>query len=84
MMNTKPITLLILPLILAACGKSAPRIAVVCEENNVGNYIIKWETMPRLEGDVRLSASTVPGYIPVPTRAATPNRTPLLPTVVSN
>lgn len=84
MMNTKPITLLILPLILATCGKSAPRIAVVCEENNVGNYIIKWETTPRLEGDVKIYASTDPGYIPENTPAATANITDLRTTVVSN
>ena len=29
-----------------SCSKTPPNISVVCEENNVGNCIIKWETAP--------------------------------------
>ena len=53
-----------LALMLTACGGAKPRITVVCEENNVGNNIVKWETKPALPGRVQVYASTDPDRIP--------------------
>ncbi len=50
--------------LLSACSSTPPQISLVCEENNVGNSIIKWETTPRLQGSVKVYASTEPGHIP--------------------
>lgn len=50
--------------ILPSCTDPQPAISVVCEENNVGNCIIKWETIPPLKGQVNVYASTHPEYIP--------------------
>ena len=40
-------------LVLPSCSGTSPTISVVCEENNVGNCIIKWETAPILKGQVK-------------------------------
>lgn len=53
-----------LALMLSACGGATPHITVVCEENNVGNNIVKWETKPALPGRVQVFASTDPDHIP--------------------
>ena len=45
-------------LVLPSCSGTSPTISVVCEENNVGNAIIKWETAPILKGQVKVYAST--------------------------
>ncbi|MDR0894549.1 MAG: tyrosine-protein phosphatase [Prevotellaceae bacterium] len=51
-------------LLLASCGGATPHITVVCEENNVGNCIVKWEMSPRSEGMVKVYASLNPNDIP--------------------
>lgn len=51
-------------LVLPSCTNTPPNISVVCEENNVGNCIIKWETTPILNGEVKVYASTSPNLIP--------------------
>lgn len=55
---------LALALMLSACGGATPHITVVCEENNVGNNIVKWETKPALPGRVQVFASTDPDRRP--------------------
>ncbi len=55
---------LALVLLLPSCSGTAPHIAVVCEENNVGNCIVKWETAPVIKGSVKVYASTDPDLIP--------------------
>ncbi len=55
---------LALTMLLSACGGATPHITVVCEENNVGNSIVKWETKPAIEGVVKVFASTDPDHIP--------------------
>ncbi|MEG0463772.1 tyrosine-protein phosphatase [Bacteroides sp.] len=55
---------LTLILILPACSETIPTISVVCEENNIGNCIIKWETAPVINGQVKVYASTNPDLIP--------------------
>lgn len=51
-------------IVLPSCTNTAPNISVVCEENNVGNCIVKWETSPILKGQVKVYASTSPDLIP--------------------
>ena len=51
-------------LVLPSCSNTSPTISVVCEENNVGNCIIKWETAPLLRGEVKVYTSTSPELIP--------------------
>lgn len=58
------LNLLTCVLLLPACSGTAPHISVVCEENNVGNSIVKWEMAPLIKGNVKVYASTNPNYIP--------------------
>ncbi len=46
-----------------SCSKTPPSIFVVCEENSVGNAILKWETSPVMHGNVKVYASTDPEFI---------------------
>lgn len=55
---------LTLLLVFPSCSGTSPNISVVCEENNVGNCIIKWETSPVIKGQVKVYASTSPDLIP--------------------
>ena len=75
---------LALTMLLSACGGATPHITVVCEENSVGNSIVKWETKPALEGDVKVFASTDPENIPEIRPVATANIADQWTTVVSN
>lgn len=50
--------------VASSCSNGAPDISVVCEENNVGNCVIIWETTPVVEGKVRIYRSTTPDDIP--------------------
>lgn len=52
--------LFVLTLLLPSCSNTRPRISVVCEENNVGNSIVKWEIIPEIPGDVKVYASADP------------------------
>lgn len=56
-------SLLSVILFFSSCSGEAPGISVVCEENSVGNCIIKWETTPTIEGRVKVYASTDPNSI---------------------
>jgi protein-tyrosine phosphatase len=38
-----------------------PEIQTLCLRDEIGNYIIKWETNPPLEGDMKLYVSDTPG-----------------------
>ncbi|WP_321478860.1 tyrosine-protein phosphatase [uncultured Bacteroides sp.] len=60
-------------LLLPSCSNSIPNISVVCEENNVGNCIIKWETAPLIKGKVKVYASTDPNLITEETPVAMAN-----------
>lgn len=55
---------LALTLLLAACGRVTPHITAACEEDSASNSIImKWETRPAIEGEVKVFASTDPDHI---------------------
>lgn len=49
--------------IITSCSQTAPDILVACEENNVGNCVVKWETLPSIPGKVKVYASTNPDQI---------------------
>lgn len=70
-------------LVLPSCSNTAPNITVVCEENNVGNSIIKWETAPVLKGQVKVYASTdaelIPEISPVATASIASGKLTIVP-----
>ena len=45
---------------LSACSSSEPEIDVVCEIDNAPNYILKWDTSPVIDGNVKIYCSTDP------------------------
>ena len=75
---------LALTMLLTACSGATPHITVVCEENNVGNSIVKWETKPAIEGYVKVFASTNPDDIPEIRPVATANIADQWATVVTD
>lgn len=81
-MNRSLLSLLTLTM-LAACSNVTPSISVVCEENNVGNNIVKWETTS-LSGNVKVFASTDPDHIPEEVPVAIANIADQKVTVITN
>ena len=77
------LNLLVLAVLLPSCNGTAPHISVVCEENNVGNCIVKWEMAPLIKGNVKVYASTNPNHIPedVPVAVANISDLTSLPTL---
>lgn len=73
-----------LALLLPSCNGNAPHISVVCEENHVGNCIVKWEIIPTIQGDVKIYASTNPDSIPEDIPVATANIADLKTTIVTS
>jgi protein-tyrosine phosphatase len=49
--------------ILPSCTGRSPNIVAVCEEDKVGNNVIKWEAPSRIKGKVKIYASTNPDRI---------------------
>lgn len=72
-MYTKAFGCFVAGLVLMSCSEVRPRISVVCEEDDSGNSIIKWETMPALHGKVKAYASTHPADTPEQTLVASAN-----------
>lgn len=61
-------------LVMFSCGISTtPEIRTLCLRDDIGNYIIKWETFPQIEGYVRIYASDVPDYFEQKTPAGIAN-----------
>lgn len=71
-------------LVLPSCTNTPPNLSVVCEENGVGNCIIKWETAPVLKGMVKVYASTSPDSIPEGSPLATASIADGRMTIVTN
>lgn len=47
------------------CSCAAPTmtdIRTVCLKDDIGNYVVKWETFPQIVGSVRMYVSDVPDY----------------------
>lgn len=78
------LNLLALAVLLPSCGGTAPHISVVCEENNVGNCIVKWEMAPLIKGNVKVYASTDPELIPEDTPVAVADISDLKMTIITN
>lgn len=62
-MHKKLLSVFSVIVLFSSCSSEAPGISVVCEENSVGNCVIKWETTPAIEGKVKIYASTHPDLI---------------------
>ena len=75
---------LALAILLPSCSGTAPHITVVCEENNVGNCIVKWEMTPLTQGSVKVYASTNPDLIPEDTPIAMANISDLKMTIITS
>ncbi|MFA6831450.1 MAG: tyrosine-protein phosphatase [Bacteroidaceae bacterium] len=59
--NNKIILILLLfPLLWSSCDENKPIINVSCDENNLGNSLLRWEIMPEIEGTVKIYASNDP------------------------
>ena len=78
------LNLLALAVLLPSCGGTAPQISVGCEENNVGNCIVKWEMAPLIKGNVKVYASTDPDFIPEDTPVAVADISDLKMTIITN
>lgn len=74
---------LALTILLPSCSGTAPHISVVCEENNVGNCIVKWEMAPLIHGSVKVYASTNPNLIPEDVPIAMANISDLKMTIIT-
>jgi protein-tyrosine phosphatase len=59
-MSTKSWVLSIGIFSLAGCSSQSPEIYTVCQRDEIGNYIIKWETSPEMDGVMRLYVSDNP------------------------
>ncbi len=46
---------------LSACNSHTPEINTVCIRDDIGNYILKWETSPPINGTLKLYVSENPG-----------------------
>ena len=46
--------------LLSNCSQEKPDIRVVCETAPAGNYVVKWETFPPMEGTVKIYESSRP------------------------
>ena len=77
------LNLLVLAVLLPSCSDTSPHISVVCEENNVGNCIVKWEMAPLVKGNVKVYASTNPEHIPEDVPVAIANISDLKMTVIT-
>lgn len=48
-------------ILLVGCSSNAPDIRAICLRDDIGNYVIKWETDPVMEGIVKMTVSDNPG-----------------------
>lgn len=83
-MHKNLLNLFALVVLLPSCSGTTPRISVVCEENNVGNCIVKWEMAPLLKGNVKVYASTNPDRIPEDVPVALANISDQRMTIITN
>lgn len=63
-MLEKILPLFALFLFLPGCASAPPDIRVVCQRDDIGNYIVKWETNPPMQGIVKLYVSENPDSFP--------------------
>lgn len=46
--------------VLAGCTSNTPEIRAICLRDDIGNYLIKWETYPVIEGTLKMYVSDSP------------------------
>ena len=63
-MFNKFFSLFVFTMILSGCVSPSPDISVVCERDDIGNYILKWETVPQINGIVKFYVSDDPDHFP--------------------
>lgn len=71
-------------LLFVACSKPSPNISIGCEENEVGNNVIKWEVTPKINGQVKIYASEDPYNFKKQKPIVIANVDDLMATVVNN
>lgn len=54
--------LFVFTLFLSGCSSESPEIRIICQRDDIGNYIIKWETFPSLEGTMKLYVADHPNH----------------------
>lgn len=59
-MSEKILSLFVSVILLAGCSSNAPDIRAICLRDDIGNYVIKWETDPVMEGIVKVTVSDNP------------------------
>ncbi|MDR1719361.1 MAG: tyrosine-protein phosphatase [Dysgonamonadaceae bacterium] len=60
-MNNKTVVLFLFSLsVLESCVPDKPEIRTACEMDRTGDYLLKWETIPPLEGTVKIYESPDP------------------------
>lgn len=59
-MLNKFVFLSVFTLLFSGCTSEAPDIRVVCQRDDIGNYVVKWETYPQMEGTMKLYVSDNP------------------------
>lgn len=70
MMKTRLLITIALGITLTGCTEKEPEIRTVCTRDDIGNYIVKWETSPAMEGTVSLYTSDNPEDFSQAQRAA--------------
>ena len=61
-MFTRILPLFTSVLFLLGCTSNNPEVEIVCQRDEIGNYLIKWETDPKIEGTVMISVSNNPDH----------------------
>lgn len=59
-MSKKIYSLWAVLILLAGCTANSPDIRVVCQRDDIGNYVVKWETYPQIQGVMKLYVSDDP------------------------
>ena len=59
-MNNNLKLILFCLLSLVGCTEQTCEIRSICIRDNIGNYILKWETNPPMEGTMRFYVSDTP------------------------
>lgn len=54
--------LFVFSLIFSGCSSERPDISVVCQRDDIGNYVIKWETYPQMTGTMKLYVTDNPDH----------------------
>lgn len=70
--------------LLLGCTSVPPEIRALCLRDNIGNYVIKWETDPQIEGIVKMYVSDNPDHFNTTTPAVYANINEGVSTYITN